>query len=157
MESDTLFHCQICPYSICHSCYQRHRITSSSKQLDTLFIILEGYHFPNTLPPAFTAVYQYCQSLLIHHCLYPSVNLQVIWDILSHIFTATKACIECWFQPAQVTFVHAQWNATLNGHLLPTMCTTCTANRTTVPLVQSAIWTSSRQRHLNDVYDQIYI
>jgi len=50
MESDTLFHCQICPYTICHSCYQRHSITLSSKQLDTLFIIPKGYHFQTCYP-----------------------------------------------------------------------------------------------------------
>ena len=49
MESDTLFHCRLCSYSICHSCYQRHNITQSSRHLDTLFNRPEGYPLPNNL------------------------------------------------------------------------------------------------------------
>ena len=135
IESDTLFHCQICPYTICHSCYQRHSITLSSKQLDTLFVILEGYHFPNTLPPSFTAVPVLPKSTYPSLFVYPSVNLQAIWNILSYIFTATKACRMYWLQvSSRSSDLCTQWSTTLDGHLLPKMCTTCTAKRMMVPL-----------------------
>ena len=94
MESDTLFHCRLCSYSICHSCYQRHNITESSRHLDTLFIRPEGYHLSDNLqsgdPSMFPAISKSADSV---RSADPSNSLPL-------------ESIECRMQPDQATCLH---------------------------------------------------
>ena len=121
MESDTLFHCQLCSYSICHSCYQRYNITQSSRHLDTLFIRPKGYHLPNNLPLLFPTVPVMAKS--VYPSMFPAISKSANSMRSANGYSLQQTpveCIECRIRPAQVTFVH-------NGmpHQMPICCKQC--------------------------------
>ncbi len=121
IESDALFHCRLCSYSICHSCYQRHNITQSSRHLDTLFIRPEGYHLPNNLPLSFPTVPVMTKS--VYPSMFPVISKSANSMRSANGYSVQQTpmeCIECRIRPAQVTFVH-------NGmpHQMPICCKQC--------------------------------
>ena len=115
-ESDTLFYCRLCSYAICHSCYQRHNIMQSNRQLDTLFIRPEGYHLPTQFPNV-----PVMPKSVPYPSLFPSISKSTSRHINGYSLDQQPVdCIECRSRPAQVTFVH-------NGmaHHMPICCREC--------------------------------
>lgn len=108
-ETDSLYHCRQCAYSLCRSCYQRQSNSNRQMQMNSLFIQPEGYRYSSALAPTYTSVP--VMPIAGYPTIFPPISKSVVPSFYGDSSSLTsdqkpEECIECRYQPAEVTFVH---------------------------------------------------